>query len=254
VQESARGGQEARGSVSRKDGIATSLREEILLGRYRPGDRLPSERDLASRSGVSRGSAREILKQLELQGLIEVGRGDGARVLPLEEANLAVFSHLLGVAGIPDPALVESLLEVHELLMIGAVELVVQRGDDELIERARSVLSRIMGKGIGDAEYYEGSDELGELICAGSGNIVLRIARRTLLPSLRARLPDTGHRLRPKRKALKQCARRIDRALAERDAKGAGKAVRALLRANREALERGLGMLESHAPRSQVAR
>ncbi len=240
MQEAAGTGQEAAGSASRKDEIVHELRDEILLGRYRPGDRLPSERDLANRTGLSRGSAREILKQLELLGLIEVGRGDGARVLPLEEANLAVFSHLLGVAGGPDPALVESLLEVHELLMIGAVELAVQRADDELIERARSVLSRIMEKNIGDAEYYEGSDELGELICAGSQNIVLRIARRTLLPSLRVRLPNTDRRLRPGKKALEQCARRIDRALAKRDDKAAGEAVRALLRANREALKRGL--------------
>ena len=47
------------------EAIVRELRDEILGGRYRPGERLPSERDLAARIGANRGSIREALKKLE---------------------------------------------------------------------------------------------------------------------------------------------------------------------------------------------
>jgi len=49
-------------ALSRPEAIARELRTDILQGRYRAGERLPSERELAARSGGSRGSAREALK------------------------------------------------------------------------------------------------------------------------------------------------------------------------------------------------
>jgi DNA-binding FadR family transcriptional regulator len=71
--------------------LATELRDEILRGRFRAGERLPSERDLAERFGVHRGAVREALKKLEQLGVAEIRPG-GARVLPLTEASLDVVA------------------------------------------------------------------------------------------------------------------------------------------------------------------
>lgn len=64
--------------------IASSIRRQIetliLRGILRPGDRLPSERDLAVRMDVSRPSLREALAELEDIGLIETRPGAGAYV------------------------------------------------------------------------------------------------------------------------------------------------------------------------------
>src|SRR5262245_26799715 len=72
------------------DRIAAGLRQAILRGRYRPGQRLPAERELASRLAVNRGSVREALKKLEQLGLVEIRRGDGALVRHLHEASVEV--------------------------------------------------------------------------------------------------------------------------------------------------------------------
>ena len=56
---------------------------EALLreGKLRPGDQLPSERDLSSLLGISRSSLRESLRVLEALGVIEVRLGGGGTIL-----------------------------------------------------------------------------------------------------------------------------------------------------------------------------
>ena len=55
---------EAR-TMTRAEEVAEVLRDEILRGQYRPGERLPSERELASRFETSRGAVREAVTKLE---------------------------------------------------------------------------------------------------------------------------------------------------------------------------------------------
>lgn len=57
--------------------LATELREQILLGNYRGGQRLPAERLMAKHYKLSRGTVREALSLLERGGLIERRRGSG---------------------------------------------------------------------------------------------------------------------------------------------------------------------------------
>jgi len=51
--------------------LAARLRDEILSGRLGPGDRLPSETQLATRAGVSRSTVREALRTLQEAGYVE---------------------------------------------------------------------------------------------------------------------------------------------------------------------------------------
>ena len=64
------------------DQIVDQLQDAIRGGHYQPGDRLPSERDLASKFAASRIAVREALVTLQAQGLIERSHGRVARVLP----------------------------------------------------------------------------------------------------------------------------------------------------------------------------
>ena len=57
--------------------IADTLRAEITLGHYPPGDRLPSEAALATRFGVNRHTVRHALAQLADAGLVHARRGAG---------------------------------------------------------------------------------------------------------------------------------------------------------------------------------
>jgi len=61
--------------------IAEQLRSLITGGEFKPGERLPAERDLAKQLGVSRPSVREALIALEVEGWVEVRTGSGVYVL-----------------------------------------------------------------------------------------------------------------------------------------------------------------------------
>lgn len=60
--------------------IAAELRAAIERGDYRPGDRLPTEHELAARYGVNRGTANRALDLLRRDGLVESARALGTRV------------------------------------------------------------------------------------------------------------------------------------------------------------------------------
>lgn len=60
--------------------IAQEIAEAIARGAYAIGQRLPSERDLAQKFGVSRPTVREAMIALELDGLVDVRTGSGVYV------------------------------------------------------------------------------------------------------------------------------------------------------------------------------
>ncbi|CAL9513935.1 GntR family transcriptional regulator [Streptomyces sp. enrichment culture] len=62
---------------SRRDAIADELRERIVTGRLKPGERLPSEAHLASQYRVSTPTLRNALAVLQAEGLIEKTHGKG---------------------------------------------------------------------------------------------------------------------------------------------------------------------------------
>src|SRR5512133_3885586 len=60
--------------------VADALREEIRSGRYRPGEKLPSERELSERFEVSKVTARQAIVQLRAEGLVTSRVGYGVFV------------------------------------------------------------------------------------------------------------------------------------------------------------------------------
>ena len=66
--------------------IAEQIVHLIRRGEYRPGQRLPPERDLARMLQVSRPSVREALIALEVEGYVEVRVGSGVYVMQQRQA------------------------------------------------------------------------------------------------------------------------------------------------------------------------
>jgi GntR family transcriptional repressor for pyruvate dehydrogenase complex len=71
--------------------IISQLKQSILLGHFKPGDKLPAERDLAEEFRVSRVAIREALRALENAGFLVTRQGPsgGAYVTDLTFENLA---------------------------------------------------------------------------------------------------------------------------------------------------------------------
>jgi GntR family transcriptional regulator, sialic acid-inducible nan operon repressor len=68
--------------------IARRLEEQILDGRLKPGDSVPSERELMARHGVGRPAVREALMSLQKAGLLTIQNGERARVVPPSAISL----------------------------------------------------------------------------------------------------------------------------------------------------------------------
>jgi GntR family transcriptional repressor for pyruvate dehydrogenase complex len=119
--------------------IATNLRTDILKQRYLSGERLPSERDLASRFDASRGAVREALSQLEQSGLIEIQPG-GARVKPIEAASISVLGPLMALNEIPDTALVDQFLQAFGALSALTAREAINHASDEDMNRLRQIV------------------------------------------------------------------------------------------------------------------
>lgn len=67
--------------------LADQLRAELDEGIFRPGDQLPSYRDLATRGNIAVGTAREAVRLLEQEGRVEIRRGSGVYVREASAGN-----------------------------------------------------------------------------------------------------------------------------------------------------------------------
>ena len=77
------------------DVLADKLRETILGGGIRVGESLPTERELVSQTGLSRGSVREALRMLAVEGLVRPRHGRlGGNIVTLPgKESMAHFIH-----------------------------------------------------------------------------------------------------------------------------------------------------------------
>ena len=88
-------------SVAKADGlpkyrqILDDLRREIQMGRHKPGDRLSSEADLGSKYDVSRLTIQRVLKELQIEDLIERRAGSGTYVRRKVEHTGHLFGLLI---------------------------------------------------------------------------------------------------------------------------------------------------------------
>ena len=74
--------------MSRTDDAIASIKQMIVAGELKPGDRLPREPDLAKRLNLSRNTLREAVRALSLIRVLDVRRGDGTYVTDLNPATL----------------------------------------------------------------------------------------------------------------------------------------------------------------------
>jgi GntR family transcriptional repressor for pyruvate dehydrogenase complex len=163
--------------------IIDRIQQLVGAGELRPGDRLPSERELADRFGVSRGAVREAMTVLEAAGLIEVRPGSGVYV----RGQCGVAVQL--------PHAADNLLEVLEVRSIvepEAAALAAQRASDEdlaEIGRAYEALGRAVAAGeVGAEEDFA----FHHAVCRAARNHVLL----DIMDCLAQRVREALHRSR----------------------------------------------------------
>lgn len=152
------------------DQAIAKLKELISSGEFTAGSRLPTERELTQRFGVSRSSLREATRALALVGVLESRVGDGTYVTTLEPELL-----LMGVGFVSDLVSVDSLLEIHQvrrLLEPEATRLATPRLTEEDFERLADCLRRMEDADDAPA-FIEADTAFHKVILDACGNATL---------------------------------------------------------------------------------
>ncbi|SDM70865.1 FadR/GntR family transcriptional regulator [Actinacidiphila guanduensis] len=121
--------------------IVDQVRSLIHEGKLTPGDRLPPEREMCERFGVSRVTVREALRVLEAGGLVEirVGAHGGAFVTqPTSDRVGASITDLLTLSSVS----AADVTEVRLVLEVGLVPLLCEHADAEDIAALEEVCDR----------------------------------------------------------------------------------------------------------------
>lgn len=119
------------------DKIIRQVRALITSGQLAPGDRLPAERKMAEKLGVSRGNVRDALQKLEFYGILRTLPQSGTVVAGL---GIAALEGLITDVLQLEESDFSSLVETRIMLEVQCVRLAAERRDaDDLIKMERAL-------------------------------------------------------------------------------------------------------------------
>lgn len=181
----------AKGTVTQR--AIGQIKQMIAEGTLEPGQRLPTERDLAADLGLSRSSMREAIRALTVLGVLEARHGSGVYVTSLGAGDLLETFGLVAEIS-PKAALVE-LLEVRRILESAATAQAAARIDaDQLAEAARHLAAM---SDTSEAEEFMTADmAFHATIARAAGNealaaIIEQLSSRTFRARVRRGYEDT---------------------------------------------------------------
>lgn len=208
------------------------LRDEILAGRYAPGEKLPSQRTLAREYGLNATTVREAIKRLEQLRLVEVRHGDAMRVSDWRTASgLDVVAHVLFDATGVNRDTLRSLMEARRWMLAVAAGLAAERRTDAQAEELRALARVAAREQTADFTFFAGLVE-------AAGNIVFSLILNSVRPIYFEHAALFDGLVTPDQEALYA---RAAEAVAARDPEAARAAVAELAELQERALEEALG-------------
>lgn len=204
--------EETRVSVTQR--AIERIKAMITAGELRPGQRLPTERELSTELGLSRSSMREAVRALTAMGVLEARHGAGVYVTALRPADLLDTFGVL--AEISRGRTLVEVLEVRRMLEPAATGLAAARIGEEGLARVRACLADI-GDGTSLERTVAADLEFHRAIVAATGNATLLAVNDGLSSQTFRTRVWRGHWEAGLTDRLRADHERIYRALAERD-------------------------------------
>ena len=231
--------------------IANHLITDILDGNYRVGERLPSERDLASRFQANRGAVREAMKTLQQIGLADIQPG-GARVKQRNQASLDVIGHILNRGELPDREVVDQILVVINNLLTLAVEQAIQVANNDELETICAATRPFYQQQLGHVEHSLARINLLQTAMQASKNLPLQLIARSLFEQFAPNMEPLAAFVQIYHTTYASYAKRLDYALQTRDVAAVRETIRAFATLNRESLIKAYSAAQSAPANSTV--
>lgn len=232
--------------------VAEQIVEEISRKQYPPGTKLPGEKEMLAQYAVGRGTLRESLRYLEMNGVLTVKPGPGGGPVVAEPdahdlaSTLGLFLQLNGTS-------FGAILEVREVLEPAIAGLAAKSATKALAAEIRESVDR-MEANIDDLDLFLAENEnFHHLVATGAANPVF-----TLLIGSLDRITD-GSRLGisfplKRRQAVLKAHRGISQAIDKSDAEAAASAMSRHVRAfRRYTMENYPGAIDNTLRWSDIA-
>lgn len=161
------------------DVLASHLREQILDGRLPEGCALPVERELALSVGLSRGTVRDALRVLEIEGLVTTrpGRAGGSFIRRPDSGTLQrSLNALVGGRSVR----FQSLLETRDALEPAAAELAAANRTDEDMARLEGLSRQLAGSVPDIPRFLAYNVEWHVAVAAASHNEIMTVILESL--------------------------------------------------------------------------
>lgn len=150
--------------------IVKQIMDNIKKGELKPGDKLPTERELASQLNVSRTAIREALRSLETMGVIysKVGSGTFIKDMSID----ILMDSFAGILKKNDRLIIE-LIEVRMLLEVEIAKMAARKINKEKIQAIEKAL-KIMEKEIDDGSLgINGDNEFHNELANAADNLAM---------------------------------------------------------------------------------
>lgn len=112
--------------------VFAALRDRLLAGELRAGDRLPPERELALSLGVSRPILREALRSLAMLGFLDIRHGSGAYV---RKPDIAAVGDFLAFCMAQQPAMLDDVMQARIAIECQAIRLACEQAGEADLDR-----------------------------------------------------------------------------------------------------------------------
>jgi GntR family transcriptional repressor for pyruvate dehydrogenase complex len=132
--------------------LVEQILRQIKSGKLKPGEALPSQRELAKLFGVGLGSIREAIKILDVLGCLHVIRGKGTFIAENAmsvQDEVPAFENLLEAVSLTD------LMKAREMVESGAAGMAAEKADKENIRQLREITAFMLSADLEAEAYYE---------------------------------------------------------------------------------------------------
>jgi GntR family transcriptional repressor for pyruvate dehydrogenase complex len=160
--------------------IVEQIESAIVRGELRPGQRLPSERELVTQFGASRPTVREALRVLESNGVVRSRPGDpnGPEILPFSPRGLA--KQMTRLVQVEEMSIAE--LVSFRMILDGSASLLAAqlRSEEELalIDKTIDDMDAAIGKGY--EEFSEADVAFHDAVALASRNALIQVCNQVV--------------------------------------------------------------------------
>jgi GntR family transcriptional repressor for pyruvate dehydrogenase complex len=230
--------------------VVAHVRGLIERREVKPGDRLPAERDLALRIGVSRPSLRAGLRSLQALGVVRSRHGSGTFIV---DGPPALGSEPLGMLAALHRFTPDDMFEARRVLETGVAGLAAERATGEQIAGMAEEVTEMFAALDEPQTFLVHDVRFHRAVAAGSNNPVLGTLVDMMSALLYERRRATVERAHDLRESA-EMHRRIYRAIRDRDAESARTAMAEHLRLAQHAQAEEEPSPELSAAREERAR